>query len=176
MKLSVAIGQYLVWKRTDGFKFENVEKNLRLMVKHIGDGELGEVRPDQMLGCLNRIPVTNATWTGKYWTMRRFFEFCLARELMPAFAMPTARLAQRQKFVPHVYTKTELRSLLRATTRYRRPDCALDQPTLKTIIILLYATGLLWARSHALDNQILTSRTDSYAFVVMRFIETAAFP
>jgi integrase/recombinase XerD len=126
----------------DGYKFDNVEKNLGLMMRHIGDIELADVKPEQMLGCLNRIPSSNATWTGKYWAMRRFFEDCLLRDLIPKFAVPTARLSQRQRFVPHVYTKMEMRSLLEATKRKRRSGCALDQQTIETIIILLYATGL----------------------------------
>ena len=142
MKLSLAISEYVVWKRADGYKFENVEKNLGMMLRQIGDIELSAVRPEQMLGCLNRIPITNATWTGKYWIMRRFFEYCVARDAITTFAMPTPRLPQRQRFVPHVYTKTEMRSLLEATKRKRRSGCALDQPTIQTIIILLYATGL----------------------------------
>lgn len=142
MKLSRAISAYLLWKRTDGYKFENVEKNLSMMVRHIGDIELADVKPEHMLGCLNRIPISNATWTGKYWVMRRFFEYFLLRDLMPTFSMPAARLPQRQRFVPHVYTKPEIRSLLGATRRKRRSGCALDQQTIQTIIILLYATGL----------------------------------
>jgi integrase/recombinase XerD len=142
VKLSHAIGEYLVWKRADGYKFENVAKNLGIMARHIGDIELADVKPEQILGCLNRIPIANVTWTGKYWAMRRFFEYCFARDAIPAFVMPTPRLSQRQRFVPHVYTKSEMRALLEATQRDRRTDCALDQPTLQTIIILLYATGL----------------------------------
>jgi integrase/recombinase XerD len=142
MKLFHAIDQYLAWKRADHYKFEKVEGNLRQMAKHIGDIELADVKPEQMLGFLNRIPILNSTWTGKYWVIRRFFEYCFAREKMPAFAMPAPRLNQRQSFVPHIYTKTEIRSLLEATKRNRRTDCALDQPTMQAMIVLLYATGL----------------------------------
>jgi integrase len=142
VKLSSAVAGYLLWKRADGYKFENVEKNLGMLVRHIGDVELAEVKPAQMLGCLNRVPIGNSTWTGKYWAMRRFFEYCLLRDLMPTFVMPTARLPQRQRFVPHIYTKSEMRALLEATKRKRRSGCAIDQPTVHAIIVLLYSTGL----------------------------------
>jgi site-specific recombinase XerD len=56
--------------------------------------------------------------------------------------MPAPRLNQRQSFVPDIYTKTEIRSLLGSTKRNRRMDCALDQPTMQAMIVLLYANGL----------------------------------
>jgi hypothetical protein len=64
-------------KRADDYKFEKVEENLRQIAKHIGDIELADVKPEQMLGFLNRIPILNSTWTGKYWVGRRFFRVLL---------------------------------------------------------------------------------------------------
>jgi hypothetical protein len=77
LKLSHAIDQYLAWKRADDYKFEKVEENFPPIAKHIGDIELADVKPEQMLGFLNRIPILNSTWTGKYWVSRRFFRVLL---------------------------------------------------------------------------------------------------
>lgn len=142
MKLSQAIDQYLSWKRADKYKFESGEANLSQMARHMGDIEVADVKPEQVISFLNRIPITNGTWTGKYWIMRRFFEYCMTRDAMPAFVMPPPRVKQRQSFVPHIYTLIEIRSLLEATKHNRETDRALDQPTLQTMIVLLYATGL----------------------------------
>jgi integrase/recombinase XerD len=142
MKLSLAIDRYLVWKRANGYKCWKVEGVLRQMVKHAGDLEVADMTGEQMLGCINRIPSANSTWVGKYWMMRRFFEHWLARGAISEFEMPPPRVNQRRTFVPHVFTSPELRSLLEATKRNRRWDYAVDQPTLRTIIVLLYATGL----------------------------------
>jgi hypothetical protein len=54
-----------------------VEENFPPIAKHIGDIELADVKPEQMLGFLNRIPILNSTWTGKYWVSRRFFRVLL---------------------------------------------------------------------------------------------------
>lgn len=142
MKLSQATEQYLAWKRANGYRFESAIRILRQLVKHVGDIELHDVRPEHMLGLLNRTPIVISTWRGKYWVLRRFFEYCAARSGMPALAMPTPKVNQRQSFVPHIYTKTELRSLLEATKRNLRTNYAIDQPTLRAIVVLLYATGL----------------------------------
>jgi len=142
MTLSFAIDRYLVWKRANGYKCWKVEGVLRQMVKHLGDIEVSGMTSDEMLSCLNRIPIANSTWVGKYWMYRRFFEHWLARGAIRAFEMPPPRLNQRRAFVPHVFTILEIRSLLEATKRNRRWDYVVDQPTLCTIVVLLYATGL----------------------------------
>ncbi|WP_158789471.1 tyrosine-type recombinase/integrase [Granulicella sp. L46] len=142
MTLSLAIDQYLVWKRANGYKCWKVEGVLRQMVKHLGNIEVADMTPDQMLSCLNRISIANSTWVGKYWMYRRFFEHWLARGVIRTFEMPPPRVNPRRTFVPHVFTTPEIRSLLDATKRNRRWDYVVDQPTLRTIVVLLYATGL----------------------------------
>jgi hypothetical protein len=104
----------------------------------MGDIEVADVKPEQMIDFLNRIPIANATWMGKHWITRRFFEYCFARNAMPMFAMPAPRTNQRQSFVHHIYTPMEIRLLLEATKHNREADRSLDQSTLQTIIVLLY--------------------------------------
>ena len=142
MKLSLAIDQYLIWKRADGYKCWKVEGVLRHIVRHVGDIQIAEMTGEQMLGCLNRIPIASSTWHGKYWMMRRFFEHWLARGVIRTFEMPTARIHSRKTFVPHIFTIPELRALLQATKRNGRTGYAFDPQTLRTIVVLLYATGL----------------------------------
>lgn len=142
MTLSLAIDQYLVWKRANGYKCWKVEGVLRQMVRHLGNIQVADMTSDQMLSCLNRIPIANSTWVGKYWMYRRFFEHWIARAAISAFEMPPPRLNRPRIFVPHIFTSPEIRSLLEATKRNRRWDYVVDQPTLRTIIVLLYATGL----------------------------------
>ena len=142
MMLSESIKGYLSWKRANGYMYSRVEGLLGQMLRLIGDIELTEVKPEHMLVCLNQVPVGATTWSGKYWNLRRFFEYCSARDAMPALEMPPPMVNRRQSFIPHVFTMTELRSLLAATKRNQNLSFVLDQATFHTIIVFLYATGL----------------------------------
>jgi integrase/recombinase XerD len=142
MRLSQAINNYLSWKHTNGYAYLRVEQLLNQMQRLIGDIELADVKPAHMLICLNRTPISSATWSGKYWNMRRFFEYCCARDAMPPMEMPPPRINRRQSFIPHVFTTSELRLLLAATKRNKNVSFALDESTFRTIIVLLYATDL----------------------------------
>ena len=142
MTLAEAVVQYVAWKRGNGYQFFSGIRILRQLTTYVGESELVDVKPEHMLGCLNRSPSNNSTWTNKYWVMRRFLEYCSSREMMPALEMPVPRVAQRNSFVPYIFTTMELRSLLEATKSRLSMNYIMDQPTLRAIIVLLYATGI----------------------------------
>jgi integrase len=56
--------------------------------------------------------------------------------------MPPPKPPERQTFVPYVYSRAELRALLKAVAQdQHKRDRALDRQTLRTMILLLYGTG-----------------------------------
>lgn len=141
MRLFDGIEQYITWKHANGYLFEKGESTLFAFSRQTGDIQLAEVKSENILAFLNRTPVSTITWRLKYWTLVRFFEHWLSRGAMPELAMPAPRPFVRQTFVPHVFTKTELRSLLEATAHNQKLIIRVDGPTLRTIILFLYGTG-----------------------------------
>ena len=56
--------------------------------------------------------------------------------------MPTIRPRCPQTFAPHIYSRRELRLLLRATrSSQKRVECKIESRTLRTLLLFLYATG-----------------------------------
>jgi integrase/recombinase XerD len=140
--ITQAIEQYCSWKRANGHQFFGGLAILRKLPKYTGDIELSDLRPEHLLGCLNRGPLSNGTWTNQYWVMRRFLEYCTSRSMMSSLDMPTPKVSQRKTFAPYIFTTIEIRSLLEATKSRLSANYIMDQPTLRAIIVLLYATGL----------------------------------
>lgn len=142
MTITQAIEQYCAWKRANGYQFFGGLAILRKLPKYTGNIELSDLKPEHLLGCLNRNALSNGTWTNRYWVMRRFLEYCTSRKMMPPLDMPTPKVSRRKAFAPYIFTTTEIRLLLEATKRRLSPNYVMDQPTLRAIIVLLYATGL----------------------------------
>lgn len=134
--------QYTSWKRANGYEFFGGVAILSKLIKFTGEIEISDLTSEDMLGCLNQKPLSNGTWTNRYWVMRRFMEYCSSRGLIPLREMPTPKLRRRTIFVPYIFTTIEIRSLLEATKSHLSPTYIMDQPTLRAIIVLLYATGL----------------------------------
>lgn len=165
MKLVHGVERYVVWKHGIGYRFERGETNLLAFSRHTGDIELAEVKPDHILSFLNSKSVSTITWRLKYWILHRFFEHYANRGDMPELVLPPPKPFVKQTFVPHVFTKTELRSLLEATAHNAKSIIRIDGPTLHTVILFLYGTGVAVGES----TRILQSDVDlQNGFVTIR--------
>jgi integrase len=61
---------------------------------------------------------------------------------MPALLMPQGRLPDHQRFHSLIYTHTEIRAMIHATRgNQRNPLCAVNEETLRTVLLVLYGTG-----------------------------------
>src|SRR6202021_2847537 len=110
--------------------------------RRVGDLELEQVTTSHVQQYLDRSITTTATWRSKYFLLLRFFQYWIVREAMPELQMPPVKRHVRQTYVPYVYTRAELRALLRATTRCQRARGTETSPrTLRALVLFLYATG-----------------------------------
>ncbi len=74
--------------------------------------------------------------------LNHFFEFWAARGELQALPMPPLRPRCPQSSSPYIYSRRELRLLLRATrSSQKRVECKIDPRTLRTLLLFLYATG-----------------------------------
>jgi integrase/recombinase XerD len=140
--ITQAIEQYCSWKRANGYQFFGGLVILRRLRKYTGEIELSDLRPEHLLGCLNQNLLSNGTWTNRYWVMRRFLEYCTSRNMMSPLDIPPPKVSQRKTFAPYIFTTVEIRLILDAIKHRISPSYIMDQPTLRAIIVLLYATGL----------------------------------
>jgi integrase/recombinase XerD len=170
MKLSDGVEQYVVRRRASGHIFEKGESNLTAFSRHVGDVDLRQVRTEQVLTYLNAPITSTITWRLKYQMLFRFFDFWASRGVMPELLMPPPRPPVRQTFVPYIYTRAELRALLRATARLQNPFRRIERQTLRTFIILLYGTGALVGemvnlmhRDVNLEAGMITIRSKSFS-------------
>jgi len=143
MKLSDGIEQYVQRKRASGHVFEKGESNLAAFSRHVGDVHLSQVKTQQVLTYLNGSDTGAITWRLKYQMLFRFFDFWSARGAMAELLMPPPRSRVRQTFVPYIYTRAQLRALLKATVQNQKTIRRVDRQSLRTFILLLYGTGAL---------------------------------
>jgi integrase len=165
MKLSEGIEKYLAQKRTGGLLFNHGEECFLAFCRRVGDMELSQVTPRDILRYLDERSTSTHTWRGRYQLLARFFSYWSCRNMAPELLMPPPKAAVRQTFVPYIYSRAELRALLSATTRSQTPKCLIDAQTLRAFLILLYGTGssvgeMLALKFHDVDPNkgILTIR------------------
>ncbi|HWH59054.1 MAG TPA: tyrosine-type recombinase/integrase [Terriglobales bacterium] len=143
MRLSEGIAGYIDWKRANGCKYNGGEALLRSFLRRTGDLELNDISPEIVSAHLDAYPPSGPiTWRGKYQLLQRFFDFWALRGSMMSLTMPTLRATSPQTHVPQIFSREQIRSLMRSAflLRERYPDSTSAQ-TMRMLMLLLYGTG-----------------------------------
>jgi integrase/recombinase XerD len=157
MKLSEAISEYVLRKRTSGLKYETAETLFRAFLACTGDVQLGEVSAQHVLNYLNARPSATCTWRCKYSLLLNFFDFWAMRGSLEQIPMPQSKAAERRTYVSHVYSRDQIRSLLRGAFRLRqRYEDSTSPQTMRMLMLFLYATGATVGESVALRSSDVT--------------------
>jgi site-specific recombinase XerD len=170
MTLDDLITHYVTFRRTLGERCVTNERILRAFGRAGGPGTpVGDIRADAVAAFLNGTgPVTSA-WHIKYHALKGFFRFARSRGHIATDLLPPTRPKRPPRFVPHIYSREELRRLLLATETYQRNRSAIEPVTIRAIILVLYGAGLrlreavnLSVTDVDLGNKVLTVRDTKF--------------
>lgn len=144
MTLKEAVEHYVGRKRSQGLAYCTTALYLHAFCKRSANVPLESVTAREILPFLDENDTSPATWMRKYYLLRAFFDFWLARGEIGKLPMPAKRRMEQKPLVPYIYTHSEIRNLLKATRKSQMlPKCVIDPFTFRTFLIFLYATGAL---------------------------------
>jgi integrase/recombinase XerD len=150
VKLSEGIERYVAQKREVGLLFDHGEELFHGFYRRVGDVHLSQLTARDVLRFLDEPLTSTVTWRGKHQLLAQFFAFWSCRKMVSEFLMPPQRLPVRQTFVPHIYTRAEVRALLGATAQVQKRNSLIDAQTFRAFLILLYGTGSMLGEMIAL--------------------------
>lgn len=141
MRLEQGTNLYVERRQASGISFATGYKTYRAFCRRVGNLTLSEINVHHVLQFLDR-PATSATaFRRRHSLLRRFFEYWAARGEVIGLPMPPNRPPQRSNFLPYIYTKEEIRSLLRSAPLPKTPNDKIHYKTLRAALLTLYATG-----------------------------------
>jgi integrase/recombinase XerD len=142
MKVASAVECYVQHMRASGFEYITQSGRLYAFSKHVGDLDMHSLKTSHVLAFLNKRPNCNTTWRAKHALLRNFLEHWQLREELGPIAMPILRPRVPLGFVPYIYSRGEIKSLLREASRLRlNHNRTMDPRTLRTVFLFLYGTG-----------------------------------
>jgi site-specific recombinase XerD len=170
MKLQALIERYIAYRQALGESFKTNAFYLRAFGRAIGArADIATVRTRQVRAFLDGEGPVTSVWYGRYSTLRGFYCYAITRGYVAASPLPEVLPQRPPSFVPHIYTQDELRRLLEATDSYQRRRSGMEPVTMRTLILLLYGTGLRLHEAVALDrddvdlhNLLLTVRQTKF--------------
>jgi site-specific recombinase XerD len=145
MKLTQLIAQYVAFRKSLGQDFESDRRRLATFSRFVGESaEIDSVKPLQVAAFLTgRDPITGY-WHLKYRTLRGFFSYAVTRGYLSRSPLPATVPKPPARFVPHIYSREELRRLLDGTASYQKHKTriVMEPLTFRAMLLLLYGAGL----------------------------------
>jgi site-specific recombinase XerD len=142
MILSQAVEQYILHKRSLGMGFRSEAVRLRAFVQAIGDCDMRCVEPAPVLRFLEGNGPLTTFWFSKYHTLKAFYRYALARDYCATCPLPLSVPQKPQPFQPYIYTNQDVERLIDAADSRHRYRWLLEPHTVRTLLLLLYGTGL----------------------------------
>jgi site-specific recombinase XerD len=169
MILSQAVEQYILHKRSLGMGFRSEAVRLRAFVQAIGDCDMHCVEPASVLRFLEGNGPLTTFWFSKYHTLKAFYRYALARDYCANCPLPPSVPQKPDPFQPYIYTNQDIERLIDAADSRHRYRWLLEPHTVRTLLLLLYGTGLrisealrLTLDDFDIDTGVLTIRETKF--------------
>jgi len=170
MNLEQLIERYVSYRQALGERFHSNAFILRAFARSIGSqADVGDEHSEQIATFLAGTGSLTSTWHNKYQALLGFYRFAKSRGHVTEVPLPAKLPNRLPPFVPYIYSRDELRLLLDTAGRYQQGESSFDPITFRTMLLLLYATGLrdgeiirLNRADIDLDNSLLTVRHSKF--------------
>ncbi len=143
MNLQQLIEQYVTFRQTLGERFKTNAAILRAFGRALGcQVDVADVRVEQVNTFLAGTGPITRTWHEKHSALLGLYRYAVSRGYATTMPLPAFVPKRPEPFVPYIYSQEDLRRLLDAADSCQgRPGC-IEPITLRTTVLLLYATGL----------------------------------
>lgn len=142
MNLVQLISHYIQYRQSLGERFDSNAQILRAFGRAAGETRHpDDVQPEQVAAFIRgKGPITNSR-RKRHDAVLGLYQYAISREFAQVNPLPPMAPSLGPSLVPYIYTREEIRRLLRATETY--PFQNLCEPiTARTVLLLLYGTGV----------------------------------
>jgi integrase/recombinase XerD len=133
---------YLSRQRSLGMRFNSAERLLLRFCRTLENPEIDKVTPELVATFLRGQGALSATWLLRYRVLTGLYKFAIARGYVGCSPLPTTLPKLPPQQTPYVYSTEELRRLLDATEALRVGHSPQVPAMYRTLILLLYGTGM----------------------------------
>ena len=147
MNLQRLIEQYISYQRSLGTVFKSEAALLRAFGRACGARvNVAGVRVRHVDTFLGKARPVTRTWFTRLGCLRCFFRYAASRGHITTIPLPTVMPKRPPVFVPYIYTREELRRLLRVIESHPQGTSTLEPATIRTMMLVYYGAGLRYAK------------------------------
>ena len=136
------IDAYLAARRALGVQLEREGRYLRQFAREMGNASLSEISREAVARFLHGRNVPSAAWKVKRSSLAGLYRYAISRGIVTVSPLPDHPPKFPPPQTPYVYSPAEVQRLLDATAVLDHPASRLQAMTYRTLLLVLYATGL----------------------------------
>ncbi len=166
MRLGCLVKEYVAFKRALGFHFRTNESVLQAFTRSIGaETDIAEISDPQISIFLQGTGPLTRTWHVKHNALVGLYRYAIRNSYVAKSPLPKVVPKLPPTIVPYIYSRNELKRLIKATASYQRNRSSLHPATVRMIILLLYGAGL---RGHEAVSLTIGDVDSANALVTIR--------
>lgn len=142
MMLADVVQAYVAFKQALGLRFVSEANLLRAFCRALGAIEAAAVTPEAVRAFLAGSGPVTPFWHLKYRVLRSFYRYAVGRGFVAHAPLPPTVPQCPPGLTPYIYSTAELERLLAATAALRTPKSPIRDDTIRTLLLLLYGTGM----------------------------------
>lgn len=169
MKLTAVIEAYITLQQSLGLRSKTAKRTLRRFGRQMGDVHIDDIQAEQVLDFLQGSGPLSSTWRTKYRLLSGLYRFANSRGYVATSPLPPNLPKFPPQQTPYIYSTQELQRLLDATSVLESICSRLQAPMFRTLIMLLYGSGLrvsealeLTMHDVDLEQRIITVRDTKF--------------
>lgn len=143
MKLSELATDYVILKQSLGMRFRTEAVILNAFCRAMGNIDVAQVSPAAVQIYLAGTGQITAFWHRKYEALSGFYRHAISRGHTSFSPLPTTIPKRPPAFRPYIYSHDEYSRLVEMVHILDKSQrCHVQPPTFRTLLLLLYGTGL----------------------------------
>lgn len=169
MRLHDLVEAYIDYKHSLGMRYRSQAAVLRAYSRAMGEIAVEEVRPQCVLAFITGTGPLSARWMECHRVLGGLYRYAISRDFATTSPLPTDIPKLPPPLTPYIYSVDELKRLLAATDTLQTPLSPLRDMTMRTLLLLLYGTGMrigealsLTLKDVDLEERLLTVRDTKF--------------
>ena len=154
MKLAPAIEEFIRYKQALGNCYTTPARALKAFLRQTGNVDFDQLSAHHadafLLGHSGRV---TSVWFHRYSVLGCFLRFATSRGYMQHRILPSSIPDRPPRFVPYIYSTEDMRRLLGVPDSHYSPTCPLSPDTMRTLLLVLYGTGLRLGEAARLKHE-----------------------
>lgn len=142
MRLRDRVEAYIDYKRSLGMHFVTDAAVLRSFCRAMGDIAVEEIRAETVLAFIAGTGPVTTRWRITFYILRGFYRYAQDRGFISVSPLPTQVPKLPPTLTPYIYSVHELKRLVEVTDTLQTRRSPLRAPTMRSLLLLLYGTGM----------------------------------